>query len=260
MIQNPWNFQGVRRVKAVVCVTERQAGKVRQALWIFVLAFTPLLAGGAGAQPRDGNWTRCAGDRDYGDEVIIEACSAVVRTEHTSDADLAIAFKNLCLAYNDKGDHDRAIQDCDQAIRLHPGYLDAYLFRGHAYFNKGDNDRAIQDYDQAVALGSNGANTFVQRGAAYHMKGDNARAIQDLDQAIMLSPNDATAFYIRGAAYEAEKDNSHAIQDYGQAIRLVPRFAASLYRRGVLEKLTGDVVPGDADIAQARKIDPGIGK
>jgi tetratricopeptide (TPR) repeat protein len=105
---------------------------------------------------------------------------AVIRAGHETDADLAIVFKNLCLAHNDIGDHDRAIQDCDQAISLNPIYVEAFLFRGHAYFNKGDNDRAIQDYDQAITLGSQAASTFVERGAAYHRKGDETHAIEDL--------------------------------------------------------------------------------
>lgn len=224
------------------------------ALWIFVLAFTPLPAGAV-----DRNLARCTGDTDS-DDAIIDACTSVIRSGQQPDAMLATAYKSLCLARNDKGDHDGAIRDCDQAIRLDPGYGQAYLFRGHANFNKGDYDSAIADYDQAIALGSDAAASFVERGAAYHRKGDEADAIADLDQAITLDPNDPTAFYIRGAVYQAQSDNDRAIQDYGHAIRLAPNFAASLYRRGVLELKVGDARAGDADIARARQIDPGVGK
>src|SRR5471030_572378 len=247
-----------------LCARSRQAGMMRQthwilALWIFVIAFTPLLAGAAGAQPLDRNLALCTGDTDS-DDTVIDACTAVIMSGQQPDVMLVIAYKNLCLAHNDKGEHDRAMQDCDQAIQLDPGYGQAYLFRGHANFNKGDYDSAIEDYDQAIALGSDAAASFVERGAAYHRKGDEAHAIADLDQAITLDPNDPTAFYIRGAAYQAQSDNDHAIQDYGQAIRLAPNFAASLYRRGVLELKIGDARAGDADIARARQIDPGMGK
>ncbi|HWY60725.1 MAG TPA: tetratricopeptide repeat protein [Rhizomicrobium sp.] len=237
----------------------RQTGMVRQALWFFVLAFTALLAGAAAAQSSDQDWPRCIDDAAT-DNVMIEACTAVIRSGHETDANLSIAFKNLCLAHNDKGDHDRAIQDCDQAIRLHPGYVMAYLYRGHAYFNKADYDRAIQDYDQAIAFGSNDATTFVERGAAYHRKGDEVRAITDLNQAITLDSDDAIAFYVRGAAYQAVNHNDQAILDYSYAIKLAPRFAVSFYRRGVLKIKMGDIKGGEADIAQARTIDPHLGK
>src|SRR5471030_3137316 len=115
---------------------------MRQAPWIFVLVAAPLLAGAADAQPRDKNWTQCTGDTDN-DNVAIAACTAFIGSGHETDANLAIAFKSRCLAYNNKGDHVHAIQDCDQAISLNPGYLDAYLSRGHAHFNRGDFDRAI---------------------------------------------------------------------------------------------------------------------
>lgn len=232
---------------------------MQRVLCILVVPFTVLLAGNADAQPHDKSWSICTSDTDN-DNMIIQSCMAVVHAGNEADANLAIAFKNLCLAYNDKGDHDRAIQNCDQAIKLNAGFIDAYLFRGHAYFNKGDNDRAIQDYDKAITLDPNEAGTFVERGAAYHIKGDNVRAIEDLDQAIRLDPNDATAFYVRGAAYQAENENDHAIQDYSKAIKLAPNFAASHYLRGVLEKQMGDISGGDADIAQARHIDPDVGK
>jgi tetratricopeptide (TPR) repeat protein len=232
---------------------------IRQALWISVLAVTPLLAGVAAAQSGDKNWTRCIDDTAT-DNVMIEACTAVIRAGHETEADLATAFKNLCLAHNDKGDHDRAIQDCDQAIKLHPDYVVAYLYRAHAYFNKANYDRAIQDYDQAISLDSNDAAAFVQRGAAYHRKGDEVRAITDLNQAITLDSDDATAFYVRGAAYQAANHNDQAILDYSYAIKLAPQFAASFYGRGVLKMKMGDAKGGQADIAQAKTIDPHIGK
>ncbi|HWC63323.1 MAG TPA: tetratricopeptide repeat protein [Rhizomicrobium sp.] len=209
-----------------------------------------------GANP---DWTRCTSPDTDDDNVLIKACSAVLNRPETGDGDRAVAYKFLCLAYNDKGDHDRAIENCDSALRLKPDFVDVLLFRGHAWFNKAEYDRAIKDYDQAIALGSHAAATFIQRGAAYHRKKDEAHAIEDLSQAIEIDPKDPTAFYIRAVAYEAQKDEAHAIADYGEAIRLAPNFSVALYRRGVLRRAIGDV-GGDADIAKARKIDPRIGK
>src|SRR5712675_253637 len=122
---------------------------MRHILWILIPAFTLLLAGTADAQPRAKNWTQCTGDTDD-DNLIIAGCTAIIQSRDEPDVNRAVAFKNRCMAINDKGNHDRAIQDCDQAIRLNPGNLEAYLFRGHALFNKGDYDRAILDYGQAI--------------------------------------------------------------------------------------------------------------
>ena len=231
---------------------------MRQILWVFIPSLAWLVAGVAAAQPPDKNWTQCTVDDD--DRRIIAGCTAIIQSRDQSDVNRAIAFKNRCMAINNTGNHDGAIKDCDQAIGLNPGDVDAYLSRAHALFNKGDYDRAILDYDQALSLGPNAANAYVARGAAYHKKGDNARAIEDLNQAIKLAPNDPTAFFARGAAYQAQNENDHAIQDYSEAIRLAPRFAAAIYLRGVVKKDGGDVKAGDADIARARQIDPTVGK
>jgi tetratricopeptide (TPR) repeat protein len=55
----------------------------------------------------------------------------------------------------DKGDDDRAIADCDQAIRLNPKSAHTYAMRGHSYKKKGDYDRAIADFDRALAIDPN---------------------------------------------------------------------------------------------------------
>src|SRR6478735_7784764 len=107
---------------------------MRHILWILVPAFTLLLAGTAGAQPRNKNWTQCTGDTSD-DDLIIAGCTAIIQSRDEADVNRAIAFKNRCMAINNTGDHARAIQDCDQAISLNPGDLEVYLFRGHALFN-----------------------------------------------------------------------------------------------------------------------------
>jgi len=44
-------------------------------------------------------------------------------------------------------DHDRAIQDYDEAIKLNSNFEQAFFNRGHAYDKKGQFGRAIQDYN-----------------------------------------------------------------------------------------------------------------
>jgi len=51
-----------------------------------------------------------------------------------------------------KGDHNRAVADYGEAIRIAPKYAIAYYNRGRAYRAKGDNDRAIADFEEAIRL------------------------------------------------------------------------------------------------------------
>jgi Tfp pilus assembly protein PilF len=51
-----------------------------------------------------------------------------------------------------KGDHDRAISDANEAIRLDPKNALAYATRGEAFEAKNDPDHAIADFDRALKL------------------------------------------------------------------------------------------------------------
>ena len=55
----------------------------------------------------------------------------------------------------------------DQAIRLNPSYAHAFFNRGLAYDDKKDFDRAIQDYTEAIRLNPSDAPVFFNRGLAY---------------------------------------------------------------------------------------------
>jgi tetratricopeptide (TPR) repeat protein len=101
-----------------------------------------------------------------------------IRGMHTSartrrDAernDRAMAYAYRGDAYATKANHDRAIQDCNEAIRLDPKYAYAYTVRGASYANKGNYDRAIQDYNEAIRLDPNYALVYTVRGDAYYNK------------------------------------------------------------------------------------------
>ena len=82
----------------------------------------------------------------------LSGCTALVESERASAQDRAAGYGNRCWAYSDKGDPDRAITDCSEAIRLDPKLANAHLNRGKAYSDKGDFDRAIADYNRAIEL------------------------------------------------------------------------------------------------------------
>jgi tetratricopeptide (TPR) repeat protein len=66
-----------------------------------------------------------------------------------------LAYQNRAFAWNGKKDYDRAIADCDQAIRLNPNDALAFQNRGCAWNGKRDYGRAIADFTQAIKLDPN---------------------------------------------------------------------------------------------------------
>ncbi len=107
--------------------------------------------------------------------------------------------------------------------------------------------------------GKNLAVAFYNRGNAYNSKKDYDRAIADYDQAIRIDPQ-ARRFSNRGLVYYKKKDFDRAISDCDQAIRLDPKHAPAFYNRGLAKQAKGDAAGGDADIARARQLQPGIGQ
>jgi tetratricopeptide (TPR) repeat protein len=198
----------------------------------------------------------CNGNTGATPELQISSCTAVIESGRHEGKNLANAFNNRGLAYNKKGQYDRAIQDLDQAIQLNPQHALAFINRGLAYNNKGQYDRAIQDYDQAIRLNPQFAEAFGTRGNAYKDKGQYDRAIQDYDQAIRLNPQDAGAFNNRGLAYKDKGQYDRAIQDFDQVIRLNPQDAGAFNNRGVAYKDKGQYDRAIQDYDQVIRLNP----
>jgi lipoprotein NlpI len=183
-------------------------------------------------------------------------CTALVESRQASMRERAAAYSNRCLAYSDKGDPDRAITDCNDAIRLDPKLADAYLNRGKAYSDEGDFDRAIVDYNQAIELNPKSSVGYNNLCDAYLDKGDNDQAITDCNQAIRLDPKFAIAYRNRGNAYRYKGDVGSAMADYDQAIQLIPRFSQAYLARGLLSLASGELPKALADINQASALNP----
>ena len=156
----------------------------------------------------------------------ISACTEAIASGRWSGSGVAWAYTNRCIGYKDKGEYDRAIEDCNRSIDLDPRDQFAYNSRGAAYYFKKDYDQSIADYNQASRI--------------------NPRFIDPVHNA--------------GLSYAAKGDYDTAIALYNKALRIDPRDATALYGRGVAKQHLGDEDGGDADIAAAREIDPNIGK
>ncbi|MGH6834133.1 MAG: tetratricopeptide repeat protein [Methylocella sp.] len=153
----------------------------------------------------------------------IAACTQVLARGATLSAhDRAMAYAYRGDAYATKANHDRAIQDCNEAIRLDPKYAYAYTVRGASYANKANYDHAIQDYNEAIRLDPNYAHAYTVRGIAYANKANYDRAIQDYNEAIRLDPKYALAYTRRGDAYYNKHAYAESRADYDQALALDP--------------------------------------
>jgi len=121
----------------------------------------------------------------------------------------------------DKGEHDKAIADYSEAIRLNPNFTAAYLDRGMAWFRKGEYDKAITDFNETIRLHPIFGDTYFNRGYSWFRKGEYDRAIADYNEAIRLNPfEDYDYFVQRGKAWRKKGNETKAEADFQKAKEL----------------------------------------
>jgi tetratricopeptide (TPR) repeat protein len=143
------------------------------------------------------------------DDAIVELKRAV-RTDPGS----AAAHEQLGVAYQAKGDEEKALEHLNQAIRLAPGSASTHYFRGSLYADRNDNDRAYQDAKEAHRLEPNAQTRVLLAKTSLHAN--------QCDQAIALleplaeSPTvDPADLYLLARAYKCAGHTQRAqeIQD-----------------------------------------------
>lgn len=86
-----------------------------------------------------------------------------------------------------KGQHDEAIKEYEETIKINPKSAEAYNNLGFAYFDKGDADKAIEAQKKALEITPGLANGFYGLAMAYEKKGDKANAISNWKEFAKLS-------------------------------------------------------------------------
>src|SRR5262245_8180565 len=103
----------------------------------------------ASAQDADLNF--CAANPGNVDERPA-AVTRAITSGRLSPQNLAISFYNRGIWWADKREYDRAISDYTEALRIDPGYSNAYHNRGNAWHNKREYDKAIADFNESIRL------------------------------------------------------------------------------------------------------------
>jgi tetratricopeptide (TPR) repeat protein len=128
--------------------------------------------------------------------------------------------------WKEKGEFDRALADCNDVIRLDPGYAAAYANRGDIWRLKGDLDQALNDQDQAIRLSPESIVFYIHRGDLLRYMGDLKRALAAYDQALRLDADYIPALYGQGLTYEKMGDLVRARVQFEKVLASKSKWAA----------------------------------
>ncbi len=224
-------------------------------LVIALAALTALMAPVLADMQHDLDRCKFAGQFAQADESIL-ACDRLINNPKGAAQSRAAALSNRCGWWWVKKDPDRALSDCNEAIRTDSANANAFLNRGNVYLSKSDPERALGDFNEAIRLDPNSAWAFAARANLYRNEGDLERALADLNDSIRLDPSYALAFFSRGEVYKSSGDFARAMIDMNEAVRLDRNFAPIYFSRGQLSYMLGNSPAAIEDFSKAIKLDP----
>jgi tetratricopeptide (TPR) repeat protein len=158
------------------------------------------------------------------------------------------------------------VADCTAALAVGK-YANAYYHRGRAYAMKKEHDKAMADFGEAIRLSPRWSAAYTERGGLYMTLQDGTKALADLDKAITLDPKDAPAYFSRGCCHKIlSKDYDKAVADYTEAHKLFAgrghreASAMPLRYRGAVHLLMKQYDAALADYAEAIRLAPNNGE
>ena len=199
----------------------------------------------------------CGQTRDH--DLAIAGCTRVIEDARQKPKGRAAAYYNRGNAHSAKGDHEQAIADYDEAIKLDPKNASAYNNRGSARSDKGESEGALDDFNAAIKLNTRYASAYFNRGNIYAAQGDE-RALKDYDAAVKFNRRNVNAYIARGALLLASGASAKARADMRQAARA----GAQERLRGAVARHRGAARQAEGRAARrqglARRRDEGHGR
>ncbi len=119
----------------------------------------------------------------------VETCTKLIAL----DAKHRKAYDLRCQAYNELAQYEKALADCEVAVKLTPSTASPYNNRGVSNEMRGNLDAALKDYDKALAIDPRFAVALANRGDVHAKKGEKGRAIADYRAALAIEPGNGVA-------------------------------------------------------------------
>ncbi len=165
------------------------------------------------------------------------------------------------------GDFNEALGHFDDAVAKDPDSAKARECRARTYVRLGKLEKAIEDCNAALKINAKLADAYVTRAEAERSQNELAKALEDFSKALDQNPERADALAARGTLYqqmaEADSDGEQsrkrldrAVKDFDKLLKLDGRDTASFVRRAEIMLALGDYQSTIDDCSKALEIDP----
>ncbi|MGH0182233.1 UNVERIFIED_CONTAM: hypothetical protein FKN15_009259 [Acipenser sinensis] len=185
-------------------------------------------------------------------------------------------FNALGICHHRLGQLAIAIDAFNQAIKLKPFFLDAYVGRGNVYMDYGHeaaNKQAQRDFLTAlhlnpacskarINLGYNfqlnkaSDELITNRGVIHQFMGDHSNAMKDYQRAITINPHYALAYFNAANIYFYNRQFEQASEYYTKAFDLDPSNESSVLNRAITRTLLRNVQGALEDFKEALNLSP----
>jgi tetratricopeptide (TPR) repeat protein len=147
----------------------------------------------------------------------------------------------LCRIYSRKGQHDKAIAECERAVAVDPNYATGYSALAFALKNAGRPDEAIKMANRAIRLNPlPPPSYFITLGDAYRLAKRYGEAIPAYKKAIDVSPNSLFPHLGLAATYIELGREDEAMSEAPEVLGIAPKFSLRHFAKTLPYKKQAD--------------------
>jgi tetratricopeptide (TPR) repeat protein len=140
------------------------------------------------------------------------------------------AYVNRSYMYNHTDQYDKAMQDCNEGLKLEPDNFKLYVNRGISYRNTKQYGLAVKDYDRALQINPENWETYIDRGTIYtDFLSDFDKGIADFKTLLKHDPSHPDGNFNLGVAYLKKGVYDSSLVYTLKAIRLNPKNPTANY-------------------------------
>jgi len=164
-------------------------------------------------------------------------------------------YQSAISAYEQQ-DWDAVISGMQEIAQNEPEAADPYYYIGEAYRFKGDHRKAMEAYNQALKIDPQFGPAYLGLARTRLMQDPNANVTMLLDEALKRDPNFGEVYLERAMCYLKHEEPELALADLSTAERLMPGSPLVYYYQARANLILEDANEAEVAALKAKEADP----